>query len=229
MRFVGIDLAWKCGEPSPSSTAVCIIDEDLSVGLFSVTDDEEVLALVPEGDDCLIGIDASLRVPNDTGMRSTEKLVRRMGINILPTSKSYLNKKFGGSRGERIVEALGGKGFRLAITEDHIGRLLYEVFPYATVKLMMGRSPMYKHGKLADKRLGCLDILRTIQNQHSELQLPESLGDQIVHADSPGLKLASDKLDSLLAAVSVYRHAIYRGQSTRMIGDEENGFILLCR
>ena len=229
MRFVGIDLAWKCVGPKPLSTAVCIIDEDFLVSLFCVTDDYEVLALVPEDNDCLIGIDASLKVPNDTGMRSTEKLVRRMGINILPTSKSYLRIKFGGSRGERMVDSLNYKGFRLADPEAHTGRLVYEVFPYATVRCMMGRSPRYKHGGLAERRQGCLDILRTIQNQHPELQLPKTLGDQIVHADSSGLKSASDKIDSLLAAVSVYRHAIYRGQSTRMIGDEENGFILLCR
>ena len=128
-----------------------------------------------------------------------------------------------------MVDALGFKGFRLAIKEDNDGRLLFEVFPYATVKYMMGRSPRYKHGRLEEKRQGCLDILWTIQNRHPELQIPKTLGDQIVHADSSGLKSASDKIDSLLAAVSVYRHAIYRGQSTRMIGDEENGFILLCR
>jgi predicted RNase H-like nuclease len=211
------------------STAVCIIDEDLSVGIFSVTDDDEVLALVPEGDDCLIGIDASLKVQNETGMRTTEKMVRRMGINILPTSKSYLKDKFGGSRGERIVDALGFKGFRLARLEDHVGRLMFEVFPYATVRCMMGRSPRYKHGRMAGKRNGCLDILRAILDQHPELRLPEGLGDRIVQADSSGLKSASDQLDSLLGAISVYRHAIYRGQTTRMIGDEENGFILLCR
>ena len=59
MIFVGIDLAWKCVDPRPSSTAVCVIDEDLSVGLYAVTDDDEVLSLVPKGNDCLIGIDAS--------------------------------------------------------------------------------------------------------------------------------------------------------------------------
>jgi len=229
MIFVGIDLAWKCVDPRPSSTAVCVIDEDLSVGLYAVTDDDEVLSLVPKGNDCLIGIDASLKVPNDTGMRSTEKSVRRMGINILPTSKSYLNQKFAGSRGERIVDALGDKGFRLAMPEDSNGRLLYEVFPYATVRCMIGSSPRYKHGKLAEKRQGCLGILWTIQIQHPELQIPGMLGDQIMQADSSGLRSVSDKLDSLLGAICVYRHAIYRGQATQMIGDEENGFILLCR
>jgi predicted RNase H-like nuclease len=229
MRFIGIDLAWKYVDPRHFSTAVCVIEEDLSVGLFAVTDDDEVLSLVPEGNDCLIGIDASLKVPNDTGMRSTEKLVRRMGINILPTSKCHLNQKFGGSRGERMVDALGDKGFHLAMSGDRNGRLLYEVYPYATVRSMMGHSPRYKHGKLAEKRQGCLGILWTIQIQHPELMIPEMLADQIIQGDSSGLRSVSDKLDSLLGAICVYRHAIYRGQATQMIGDEENGFILLCR
>jgi predicted RNase H-like nuclease len=132
VRFVGIDLAWKCVDPSPSSTGVCTINEDLSIGLFSVTNDDEILALVPERSNCLIGIDASLKVPNITGMRPTEKLVRQMGVNILPTSQSYLNKKFGGSRGAKIMDALGDRGFRLARPGDHLGRFVFEVYPYAT-------------------------------------------------------------------------------------------------
>lgn len=63
--------------------------------------DEEIQSLVPGQGECFVGVDASLRVPNRTGMRSTEKLVRRMGIGILQTSSDYHREKFGGS-GENV-------------------------------------------------------------------------------------------------------------------------------
>jgi predicted RNase H-like nuclease len=228
VRFVGIDLAWKCKDPGLSSTAVCSITDGLEVSIQLVTDIEEI-SLLPANGDCLVGIDASLKVPNQTGMRSTEKLVRQMGINILPTSLNYLTEKFGGSRGELLKELLVAQGFQLARPEDQDGRLLYEVFPYATTRCLMGRSPRYKHGRLADKKQECLNLLDAIREQHPEMHLVDDLHDEIIHADSAGIKTVGDKLDSLLSAISVYRHAIYRGQATQMIGDEDNGFILLCR
>ena len=177
----------------------------------------------------MVGIDASLKVPNHAGMRETEKLVRRMGINILPTSKNYLDNKFGGSRGEHLVSSLMKMDFRLAAPEDNAGRLIYEVFPFATIKCLTGRSPAYKHGRLAERKAECLVLLETIQAHHPEIRSPEGLEDEIGRAGLAGIKSVGDKIDSMLCAISVYRHAINRGQSTQMIGDEENGFILLCR
>ena len=60
-------------------------------------------------------------------------------------------------------------------------------------------------------------------------RFPEGLAAEIVGADSIGLKGVADKIDSMLCSISLYRHAIYRGQTTQMVGDEDNGFILLCR
>lgn len=227
MRFVGIDLAWKC-DPVPLSTAVCIIDgDDFEIEL--VTDIEEMLSFVTGEGDCFIGIDASLKVPNQTGMRSAEKLVRGMGIHILPTSRNYLNNKFGGSRGERLVDRLAEYGFRMAKPDDRSGRLIYEVFPYAAVRRFTGRSPAYKRGRLSERKQECVQLLRMIQTLHPELHNLDRFADEIGCSNSSGIKAAGDKIDALLCAISVYRHAIYRGHATQMIGDEENGFILLCR
>lgn len=228
VRFVGIDLAWKCVDPRPLSTAVCVIKEDGRVSIEMVTSDEEILAFIEGEGDCLVGIDASLTIPNHSGMRSTEKLVRRMGINILPTSKEYLTEKFGGSRGERLVQALRSRGFRMAGPDDRSGRLIYEVFPYASVRCMMGVH-RYKHGRLMEKRQGCLDLITSMRSQNPCIHFPKGLEDSIEAADSANIKMIADMLDSILCSISLYRHAIYRGQTTQMVGDEDNGFILLCR
>ena len=64
VRFVGVDLAWKCVDLVPFSTAVCVIDEDRRCHAELVTDDEEILDVIGGDRDCLVGIDASLTVPN---------------------------------------------------------------------------------------------------------------------------------------------------------------------
>jgi predicted RNase H-like nuclease len=73
------------------------------------------------------------------------------------------------------------------------------------------------------------ELLRRIPEQYPAIRFPEVLHNEILDADSRGIKAAADKLDSMLCSTLLYRHAIYRGQTTQMIGDEENGFILLCR
>jgi predicted RNase H-like nuclease len=178
--------------------------------------------------ECLVGIDASLTVPNRSGMRDTERSVRRMGINILPTSKEYLDEKFGGSRGERLAQALRSRGFRMAGPADINGLLIYEVFPYASAR-SISVGPRYKHGRLVQKRQGCLDPFRAIKEQNPGITFPDRLEDRVAIADSADIKRVADILDSMLCSISLYRHAIYRGQATQMIGDEDNGFILLCR
>ncbi len=179
VRFVGVDLAWKCVDPRPSSTAVCIMDEDNGVTTELVTSDEEILAAIGGEGDCMVGIDASLTVPNRTGMRSTERLVRGMGIPILPTSKTYLLEMFGGSRGERLVDALYRKGFALAGPNDRYGRLIYEVFPRASVRCMMGGPLSYKHGRLAEKGQGCLYLFKAMKVQNPQLRFPGTFPDGI--------------------------------------------------
>jgi predicted RNase H-like nuclease len=204
------------------------MDELAMVQTKRVTWDEEILALIEREGDCLVGIDASLTVPNRSGMRCTEKLVRQMGINILPTSKYYLSEKFGGSRGERMVHSLCLHGFRMAKPLDRSGRLIYEVYPHASVRAILGRHH-YKHGRLEDRRRGCVELFRAIKVQNPEVLLPEGFEASIVNSDSSGIKGIADMLDSMLCSISLYRHAIYRGQTTQMIGDEDNGFILVCR
>jgi predicted RNase H-like nuclease len=109
------------------------------------------------------------------------------------------------------------------------GRLIYEVFPYAAVVRMLGRHFGYKRGRLVERKKECLKLPSLIEAQNPGLNLPDGIIEDIVRSGSAGMKAVADKIDSLLCAISVYRHAIYRGLATEMVGDGENGFILLCR
>jgi predicted RNase H-like nuclease len=101
--------------------------------------------------------------------------------------------------------------------------------PYASVRFMMGGPHCYKHGRLAERKHGCHDLFKTIRAQNPKVRFPEGFMDDIDRADSADMKSIADRIDSMLCSISLYRHAIYRGQTTQMIGDEDNGFILLCR
>lgn len=93
----------------------------------------------------------------------------------------------------------------------------------------MGGRLRNKRGKLAERKRECLKLVHSIGRQNPGLNLPEELAAEIGESDTASIKAVGDRIDSLLSAISVYRHAIYRGQVTQMIGDGENGFILLCR
>ena len=92
-----------------------------------------------------------------------------------------------------------------------------------------GGSRCYKHGRLAEKKQGCQDLFKSIKDQNPGIRFPERLENDIDREDSAGIKRTADKLDLMLCSISLYRHAIYRVQTTQMIGDEDNGFILICR
>lgn len=94
---------------------------------------------------------------------------------------------------------------------------------------MGGGSRCYKRGRLAEKKQGCQDLFRSIKDQNPGIRFPERLDDEIGRLDSAGIERTADKLDSMLCSISLYMHAIYRGQTTQMIGDEDNGFILIRR
>ena len=90
-----------------------------------------------------------------------------------------------------------------------------------------GRHLHYKHGRLAEKRQGCLDLFKAMNVQNPTISRGARRRDR--GGRFHRLEGRADKIDSMLCSISLYRHAIYRGQTTQMVGDEDNGFILLCR
>ena len=76
MRFVGIDLAWSLRNTHRAETGGVSIDETGRViASASLTADEAIVAFVlahTDPDGCIVGIDAPLVVPNETGQRACE-------------------------------------------------------------------------------------------------------------------------------------------------------------
>ena len=49
----------------------------------------------------------------------------------------------------------------------------------------------------------------------------------IKEADARRMKHMDDKVDSMLCAMCLYAHWLYRGKRTRIIGDGSDGYILM--
>jgi predicted nuclease with RNAse H fold len=221
LRFVGIDLAWKVAPPKEQGTGHCVIDEHgvvTEIGLL--TSDEEILELATDRDSW-IGLDASLKVPEGRRIRSCERELRSLGLKVLPTNRDFYQRHYGGCRGEALAKKLEDLDY------DYFGsgpRSYFEVYPYSTAKLLVPSQLRYKKGPRPERRNGSEVLLRQLQEWEPSLQLSPSAIPLLV--DGKG---AADRMDALMAAVSLYRHWLYSGNRSLVVGEPDDGYILLSR
>ena len=229
LRFIGIDLAWKCRPDPRSRTAMCECDSHGQLSHpFMVGTDEEILEHIPGAERCWVAIDAPLNVPNRSGAREVEKEVARSGIRILPSNRDFLNQRCGGVRGERLAMELEGRGFVHLSTEVVDPGTMVEVYPFGILYgITGGRPPRYKHGSTEERREGCLSVLEAMGRWEPSLKGLDRMEGQIERADLPGMRHMSDKVDSMLCAMCLYAHWLYRGRRTRLYGDGSDGHILI--
>ncbi|HSV42162.1 MAG TPA: DUF429 domain-containing protein [Methanomassiliicoccales archaeon] len=229
MKFAGVDLSWKCAPYLQNATAVCVCDGN---GMFNdpvlATSDDDIVDLLTSNDVDMVAIDASLRVPNEKGMRSVEKEAARSGIRILPTNRTFLDRTCGGSRGEQLVTRLEAQGYVLAGKNDLDGKLIFETYPFGVMHAIFGgHVPRYKKGPLAARRDACAEITRAIRSWGPKLDLPARLQDDIASSTTSDIKSIGDRIDALVCACCLYAHWSYRGKRTKMLGDEIDGYLLL--
>jgi len=199
MHFIGIDLAWKI--PPETQTAVGVLDEKLKVvdGAFLKTD-EEIAAFVKKYPARIVGIDAPLTVKNKNGARECDRLLlKKYGIPAYPANRKWFKRAFGGVRGEKLVPKLGASG------------AVMEVYPYATLKILLGEIPAYKKGRKKERVKG---FSKLGLNLNSKMKLKE-------------LTQLADLLDAAVAAYTVYLYWKYGDAGCEILGDTENGFILI--
>ncbi len=229
LRFIGIDLAWKCGPDPRTSTAICECDQYGQLSHpFMVGTDEEILEHIPGPDRCWLAIDAPLNVPNRFGSREVEKEVARSGVRILPSNRDFLNRKCGGVRGEQLALELERRGFLHLSTEVVDPGIMVEVYPFGVLYgITRGKPPRYKHGGIEQRREGCLSVLDAMGRWELSLKGLEWMEGQIERADSRRMKNMGDMVDSMLCAMCLYAHWLYRGHRTRLYGDGSDGCILI--
>ncbi len=189
----------------------------------TVTTDQEIMDLLMGEGDTWVGVDASLIINNENGLRPCEKRLRKMGVRVLPTNRTFINQKFGGSRGESLVERLKDHGYVLSEGTGAHGRCLFEVFPHGTLHLLSGgHRPNYKKGGREQRSQGRREVIATIGSWEPTLEPPS-----ILLGEKRNEKELEDILDAWVCVACVYSHWLNGDRTTQMIGEEGDGHILL--
>ncbi|MEL6469279.1 MAG: DUF429 domain-containing protein [Cyanobacteria bacterium J06623_4] len=239
MKFIGIDLGWQSGPSGLCCLGSRGLGNDFELHIERLDREatlEGVLdwvdAIAPPTTPALIAVDAPTLIPNETGMRSPDRLAHtyfgKYHAGCYPANQ-------GRPFAERLIQFgrdLESRGFCHAptIQPQKVGRYQIEVFPHpATIQLFnLPQILKYKKGRLAarSRALGELrNYLLTLLPQHTPPLTAESLPE--IPTGGKALKALEDKLDSIVCAY-VAAHWWYWGTArNHVLGDGRKGYIVV--
>lgn len=212
--FIGIDLAWTYKNP----TGICVFDEQLKclyleAKLFS---DQEIQQLVSTYKEVYVSVDAPLVVRNETGGRACDSLLMKTRIHgrqlkLYATSRSYMNRTFGGVRGELLGKLLGS---------DQV----YETYPTGIFLCLMPHlfDNRYKLSSRQDLRILKTNMAAVIAALHAmgyDFTIPVSTIET-----KKAYKYYEDLLDAVLCAVNSHQVFLNKHRSYQC---DDNGNIVL--
>ena len=246
MRTIGIDLAWG----RRNTTAAVALERRESDGSFRVIGESDALT----GDDCILefirrtdrgegivlGIDAPLDVPNETGERPVEGALRRCFGRYQAGAHPANRRLYGGDiRGEKLVQRLEAEfgihnDYRFASGDPNVRRCL-EVFPHPAqvvlfdlprtlkYKAKPGRDFASRQAEFARLVAG----LRGLSAQTPALEAPDWLEVPADGLRGMALKQYEDRLDALVCAyVAAYFWHWGEGEHCTVIGDRATGYVV---
>jgi len=245
MRFLGVDLAWS--PRNTSAGAVLHWGGDCATLVAwrdDLTGDADVVAwmMAQAGEtDALVAIDAPLIVPNETGVRPCDREITRLfgryHAGAHPANRRNLGR-YGGLRGERLVELLERHGFAHVLNADQQGetRGIMEVYPHPAMVNLFGLGQILKYksrpGRTYEMRWAELrryqNHLRALSNAEPAIRLPSEITDrQVEGLRGRALKRYEDLLDAAFCAyIALYCWA-WGPTHYRIFGDLANGYIVV--
>ena len=231
-EYVGIDLAWSDRNP----TALCSLDgAGRDVGEAMLETDGDIVEWVADRltDDMVVGIDAPLLVPNETGRRGCEQQVaaeyggRKAGPH--PSNRTLFTERYGRIRGEDLMARFAELGFDGPWSAA--SRQVVEVYPHPALIEVFGlRERLVYKAKRGvgpgERRTG----LRTLAGLLASLETadPPLIADTVeVLDDARGrrLKAIEDTLDARLCAWIASLWGRYGTDRVRLFGDAATGHI----
>jgi len=240
MLFIGADLGWQSGQ-----SGLCALtfengaSQNGTLQLQSLCCQltlNDVLTWVdrvaPVSTSAIIGVDAPLVIPNETGMRSPDRLAHKyFGKYHAGCYPANQNSPFS-ARLTQFSRDLATRGFCHGTTlkPQQSGRYQIEVFPHpATIQLFnLPRILKYKKGRLAE-RAEALNQLRNYILQKLAIHEPSLAISDLpsIPATGKAMKAVEDQLDSLLCAyVSAYWW--YWGLArNQVLGSTAEGYIVI--
>ena len=251
MIFLGLDLAWG----RKNTSGGCVLRyEHLGPAIVadvrdSLGDDEAILAWLETWDQAagsdglLLGIDAPLLVPNETGKRPCEAEVGRRFARFQAGAHPANRRIFGGDvRGERLIGRLQAAGVvhdPFLDTPRRPGvRQVMEVFPHPAHTVLFGLSRTLKYkarpGRDYPARWAALAEYAGHLRALTTHAPPLCLQDDWPRQDAAGLRGAAfkryeDGLDALTCAYIVFWYWWHGKDGAEVLGDLTQGYIVVPR
>ncbi len=251
MLFLGLDLAWGKTNGTGGVALACEPGQPATVRDVqeALGDDQSLLAWVDGWDAAekhqgiIIGVDAPLRVPNETGRRPCEAQIgrrfARFQAGAHPANRTLLR---GYVRGEGLVERFAERNIAhspfLDAAEDGTRRQVMEVFPHPAHVILFGLAKTLKYkakpGRTCEMRWAVFAeysrLLRGLQAHDPPLRLPEDWPPRDVSGMVGGaLKRLEDGMDALTCAYVVYYYWWHGQSGGEVIGDMAQGYIVVPR
>ena len=199
MRFVGCTLAWRPGEARERVSCLVVMDERGSIIANSFAGSVEEIAGAVEGyaserRGVIVGVDAPLAVPNESGTRKIERILSKVALPAYSASR----KMFGGEPyAEELLAALERVG--VEYTDYPFPRrrgqwVVVEVDSAATLKILSFERDGGKDGD-PEKRLRGMEDPK-FRKGNKEVRAAALRGAIEVLWDTPGLRLRTGNLSS---------------------------------
>ncbi len=253
MLFLGLDLAWG----SKNTSGACALtlaankEEPYSLHLANITealgDDDAILDWVTHWDQVagqeglILGIDAPLLVPNETGKRPCEtELGRRFAryqAGAHPANRQIFHDNV---RGERLVARLAAQNihhdpYLISPMEPNVRRVM-EVFPHPAhiIFFSLAKTLKYKAkpGRDYPGRWAVFQdyvrYLRGLETADPALHLAHVWPpEDVTGVKGRALKRYEDSLDALTCAYIAAWYWRYGAEGAEVIGDMAAGYIVV--
>ena len=253
MLFLGLDLAWGRKNTSGGVVLTCDARPGSRASVVSVTealgDDDAILDWLRRhdgeagGEGLLLGVDAPLLVPNETGKRPCETALGRRFAKYQagahPANRTIFKNDV---RGERLVKFLAEDGItdNPYLTEPRQTgiRQMMEVFPHPAHIVLFGLTRTLKYkakpGRDYASRWAAMNeyirLLRGLADFDPPLDLPPDWPPADVTGIIGGsLKRLEDGLDALTCAYIVLWYWRHGAAGAEVLGDLAEGYVVVPR
>ncbi|MEA1917788.1 MAG: DUF429 domain-containing protein [Campylobacterota bacterium] len=192
MYYIGIDLAWSDNH----SSGVAVIKDSEVLFCDTIETLEDIALLIKKYPDAKVGVDAPLKIENESGNREIEKLFLRdyssKKLGIYPVNRKLLQNSLGVIRSESLVKMIPQK----------LGVNLFEVYPHVTIlECFHGKVLPYKRKKGRDVKF-IKEQLSTLQ-EYLTKSLRGNFAVDISSLKGKALKNHEDKLDAIVCAYTL--------------------------
>ena len=253
MLFLGLDLAWGKKNTTGGCVVSCSAENGSRASVLecveTLGDDDEIVSWISRWNDAedarqdglLLGVDAPLLVPNDTGKRPCETTLGKRFAKFQAGAHPANRTIFGDDvRGERLVERLTEIGIvhdpYLDAPRQTNVRQVMEVFPHPAHVVLFGLAKTLKYKpkpkRPYETRWAAMNeycrLLRSLSTFDPPLDLPETWPPVDVSGLIGGkLKQLEDGLDALSCAYIVLWCWRYGPDGAEVLGDMTEGYVVI--